>query len=487
MSGVAHSREGGAADARPLDRPHDSRELVEAFSTGELSPVEVARDTLARIRRVDPRFHAYVAVDENGALRAARIAEERWREWRSANTGRDLRDWASLPLWGVTFSVKDTIEQAGLPTTYGSVAFADNRQPDSAAVQELRRHGVVLLGKTSTSEFALSTVTATRLGPATRNPWDTRRTAGGSSGGAAAAAALGLGAVAIGTDSAGSIRLPASYCGVYGLKPTRGSIPIRQQWRASPVRSHIGPLGRTLEDIVIGMRALTGRAFAPRSGGGASGPVRVGALDSDPHAEAIRGFWGEALSASPAFRWIEPGARLPAPPSSFDDSGRWIFSGDHLAAAEKLSPDFMRRHGHELTPYARPIYEDGAHIRAWEYRRALDRFETYAQDAQSVFDYVDVIITSGTGPAPILPEGDGEGDVGMGERYDTLSLWNYCGNPALSVPAGVDELGLPRSIQLIGPLHAEQALLDCATELEELGLIPRDLSPEHLRTGVDEP
>jgi catechol 2,3-dioxygenase-like lactoylglutathione lyase family enzyme len=177
----------------------------------------------------------------------------------------------------VPVSVKDTIEMSGLRTTYGSLAFKDNRQDDSEIVVRLRRAGAVILGKTTPPEFALLGATANRQGRPGANPWDLGRTCGGSSGGAGAAVAAGLGPLAVGTDSAGSIRVPAAYNGVFGLKPTYQRIPSVQKWRASPLRSHNGPLARTVADAAL----LWYKTHL-------NAPVRQGFPDTDLNADNCR-------------------------------------------------------------------------------------------------------------------------------------------------------------------------------------------------------
>ncbi|MGH8210955.1 MAG: amidase, partial [Steroidobacteraceae bacterium] len=222
-------------------------ELLSGYARGDFSPVEVLNECLERIERLNPLLHAYLSINTQDARRAAKSAE---RVWGSAGE-KPL-------LCGVPVSVKDTIEMQGMPTTYGSLAFKDNYQEDSEIVLRLRRAGAVILGKTNTPEFALLAATRNRLGSPGCNPWKLERTCGGSSGGAAAAVAAGLGQLAVGTDSGGSIRLPAAYNGIFGLKPTYQRIPSVQRWRAAPGRSHNGPLARTVRDGALLLQALAG-------------------------------------------------------------------------------------------------------------------------------------------------------------------------------------------------------------------------------------
>ena len=191
-------------------------DIIALYRSREISPVEVLAVALDRIDRLNPIYNAFVMIDREGALVAARASEERWR--RGETNG--LVD-------GLPVTVKDLVTVKGMPTRRGSRT--TNLTPsdeDGPPVARMRQHGAVLLGKTTTSEFGWKAVTDSPLTGVTRNPWDPRLTSGGSSGGAGVAAALGLGLLHLGTDGGGSIRIPASFCGVFGFKPTFGIISV---------------------------------------------------------------------------------------------------------------------------------------------------------------------------------------------------------------------------------------------------------------------
>jgi len=444
------------------DRPAIAADLLSGFAAGTISPVDVAQATLDRIDEENPRYSVFLSVDREGALAAAREAEQRWARWRQENTYTSSTDWETLPTWGVPVSVKDTIEQEGLPTTYGSLAFRDNHQPDAHVVEQLRAAGCVLVGKTNTAEFALSTVTQNRLADPARNPLDPSRSAGGSSGGAAAAAALGIGSFALGTDGAGSIRLPASYCGLFGFKPTFERIPVRQKWRASPLRSHLGPLANSWEDLAFAWKVLTGDhdPITPLDQGAS---IRVGLAAGDPDFRTVLDEAVSAIQASPAFELPSDPLTFPELPRERTQNGDWVFAGDHLAGAERMKPDFWNTHGHELTSYAQPIYDAGRRIPAWEYRLALETMKEFNAGVQEAFNDVDILLTSSTDLPPVLE--DNPEDTSVGIRYELLTMWNQAGNPALAIPLPGRGEAIPRSIQLVGRRGEDRLVLQAALTL----------------------
>lgn len=436
-------------------------ELTEAYATGALSPVDVVTEILGRIDALNGILCAFLAIDPDGALSAARAAEEKWNEYRAGAAPPPV-------LCGVPVTVKDTIEIAGMPTTYGSRAFSGRRMPDSEIGRRLRASGAVIVGKTNVPEFALSTYTMNLLTGAAANPWDVGRTAGGSSGGAAAAVAAGLGPVAIGTDSAGSIRLPAAYTGVLGVKPTGGLVPTVQRWRASPVRSHNGVLTRTVADASLALRALATPDDPELAGahlrlthvdGKRVGVLTDTSVEPDPTGDvavALAQTGARPVTAQP----------LPNPPPAELADGIWAYAGDHYAAAERLTPDFWARHAADLTDYAYPVYCSGRRALAWQYRSMLTDLERYAAEVERWFGDYDYALTPVCPAAPRQPESLTAG--GLGPRYPLLSAWNLAGYPAVSVPSGFDVDGLPVAVQVVGHRGDDAGTLSVAATLEEL-------------------
>ena len=221
-------------------------ELIGLYRAKRLSPVEAVKATLARIERFNGTVNAFCHLDPEGALATARLSEQRWM----AGAPKGLAD-------GVPLGVKDNIAVAGMPTRFGSkLTSTDPHTFDAPAVARLKEHGAVVLGKTAMPEYGWKATSDSPLTGFTRNPWDTRMTTGGSSAGAVASTVLGMGALHLGTDGGGSIRIPAAFTGCFGLKPTRARVPA---FPASPLGTiaHHGPLTRTVADAALAMSVIS--------------------------------------------------------------------------------------------------------------------------------------------------------------------------------------------------------------------------------------
>ena len=448
--------------------PLTACELLDGYAEGSFSPVEVLAECLERIAELNPLLSAFLSVNDEDARRSAAAAE---RAWHSCDEDRPA-------LCGVPVSVKDTLEMAGLPTTYGSLAFRDNFQPDCEIVRRLRKAGAVIIGKTNTPEFALLSAVRNRLGSPGRNPWDLTRSCGGSSGGAAAAVAVGLGPLAVGTDSGGSIRLPAAYNGVFGMKPTYQRIPSVQQWRAAPGRSHNGPLARTVRDGALLLQVLAGfdardpdSALPSCSGWPELGPAppqttRV-AVSSGPRGVADPEVARVLADAANLLGCMGCAVNSADPPWPSEDDelqpGVWAYSGDHVAAAESVAPGFWDRHGEDLCDYALPVYEAGRRALAWHYRRRLLEDQHYRQQLALWFQDYDFLLTPAAGHAPRL---DGEGRCAPDPFSRLLASFNIGRNPAAVIPVAVAMSGLPLAVQIVGRIGDDLGVLRMAAALE---------------------
>jgi len=224
-----------------------AHQLVKLFKSRKASPVEATKAAIARIEAFNPQLNAFQHLDPDISLRAARASEKRWKKG-----GKRLSD-----IDGVPVTIKDLVQTKGMPTRMGSLA-TDPDGPwtvDSPAAQRLREAGTVLLGKTTSPEYGWKGVTDSPLFGATHNPWKLGRTPGGSSGGGTSATAVGMGTLAIGTDGAGSVRIPCAFSGLFGLKPTQGRVP---NWplSAQGTLSHVGPMTRSVEDAALMMNVI---------------------------------------------------------------------------------------------------------------------------------------------------------------------------------------------------------------------------------------
>ncbi|MBS1886134.1 MAG: amidase [Actinobacteria bacterium] len=437
-------------------------ELRDAYRRRRLSPLEIAEEALARIDRVDPALHAFIALDAALTRSQARLAE------RDLNRGEGGR------LVGIPISIKDLFDVARMPTTFGSKAVpARVARRDSAVVARLRAAGAVFTGKSNTAEFGQSATTENLLLPPCRNPWDLGRTAGGSSGGAAASVAAGMSTAALGSDGGGSIRIPAAFTGLVGLKPTHGFCPGGDRLRAMTQFSCPGPLARTVADARLVAEVLVGCDLSPPPGR----PLRVGWCPR-PEGRPVDPVVGGALASVPALleRLGHGVEEVDVPVAGWESifgplvlAEEWAERGDLLAKAW------------DLTDYERRTLEAGRRLAPADLRRAQERLPRFRAAVAAVFDSVDVVATPATA-VPAFPLGrrpkriDGAPVDALWGAFPFTAPFNVAGLPALSQPcAWVD--GLPVGLQLVGPRHAEAVLLGLAGQLEEaIGLPSAALS-----------
>lgn len=445
-------------------------ELIDGYRRKEFSPVEVIQDVFARIEKFNPSLSAFLALNYDDAIASAKNAEQAW----SSSNENGL-------LCGVPISLKDSIELRGHPTTYGSKAFEENFQPDSEIATRIRNQGGVIIGKTNLPEFALHGAVDNHLSPAGRNPWNLDHTCGGSSGGAGSQVAVGLGPLAIGTDSGGSVRMPASINGIFAIKPTYQRIPSVQTWRAAPGRSHNGPMTRTVGDSALILQALAG--YDPRdsesnlksihdyfeyTSGGLNGLKVAVSYDFG------RGFPMD----SEALQLVRDTAEffekcgctvVHADPPTIDEPeelepGIWAYSGDHYAAAEAMIPNFLEKHLNDLTEIARPVYEAGPHAKAWQYRRIVRRNRAYGLKVQEWFKDFDFLLSPEMGPAQRLDSMRLPDRTKPPQSFNTP--FNHAYNPAASVPVGFHSNGLPLGVQIVGRLGDDVGVLRMAHAIE---------------------
>jgi aspartyl-tRNA(Asn)/glutamyl-tRNA(Gln) amidotransferase subunit A len=440
-------------------------ELARRFVRGALSPVEVARALLERIERLDPALNAFVLVTAERALREAREAEAEIRAGRVRG-----------PLHGVPLALKDLFDTAGLPTASGSRILAGHvPSRDAAVVERLRAAGLVLLGKTNLHEFAFGVTTDNPHTGASRNPWDPARSPGGSSGGSGAALAAGLCALSAGTDTGGSIRIPAGACGVVGLKPTFGRVSRRGVTPLAWSLDHVGPMARTVEDAALLLEAMAGPdaedpwcSSAPAGGFAADLECGLRGLTLGVPGEWF--FSGLQSAVEAAVREAlavlgREGARCVTVPAPHMHEAHTAAHAILAVEASAFHEPWLRERAGDYGEDVRRGLELGQLVSGVDYvnaRRvqALVRAETLA-----VLRETDALVTP-TLPRTAPPVGEAlsrEPDVAW-NRF--LTPFNLTGLPAVSVPCGWDEVGLPVGLQIVGRPFDEAAVLRVARGFE---------------------
>ena len=444
-------------------------ELAARVRAREVSPVELTELYLERIERLDPQLNSFVTVDADGALAAAREAEA---------------SPAAAPFHGVPIPIKDLNETAGLRTTYSTKAYANNVPDfDAAVVRRIRAAGFIVLGKTNTPELGTIAQTESELNGACRNPWDVSRTPGGSSGGAAAATAAGLCPVAHGSDGGGSIRIPASCCGLFGLKPSRGRVSPSPYGSGALGISSSGPLARTVRDAAALLDAIAGYE---------TGDFFVAPVPERPFLEEAERAPGRLRIAVTT----EPPTDVPVDPvciAAVEDAAALLAELGHDVQEatppwrnDEMIIDFIRiwqvgpaTVGIDdlslLEPINRALAEDARATPSPEHGLAIMKLQQFVRVVVAFWNDVDVVLTP-TLALPPVPIGwtfeDTGGDPRAAFLRQTLftpftPLINVTGQPAASVPLHWSDDGLPIGVQLIGRPFAEATLIRLAAQLEE--------------------
>ncbi len=442
--------------------------LIEGFQSKRFSPSEVMEAVIARLERFEESLNAFCYLDLEGALAAAAAASERWA--KGEPRGR---------LDGVPMTVKDILLTEGWPTRRGSKA-VDPDQPweeDAPGVARMREWGAIAFGKTTTPEFGWKGVTDSPLTGITRNPWNTEKTPGGSSGGAAAAAAAGIGPLHFGTDGGGSIRIPAGFTGVVGIKPSFGRVPA---YPSSPFSTlaHVGPITRTTADTALMLTALAEPdardwhalprdsvdylvelggslsglkiAFSPTLGGHAVDPEIAGLVDAA------------------ARRFEELGATVELAEPELPDCGP-IFRILWFAGAAFLLEAFSDEERAEMDPGFRRIAEEGGKAGLLDYLAAMKAREAVGRSLTLFHRDYDLLLTP-TLPIPAFDAGL-EAPPQEGEWVDWTPFsypFNLTQQPAISVPCGLTGAGLPAGLQIVGRRYDDRLVLKAAHAYEQL-------------------
>ncbi|HEY8492029.1 MAG TPA: amidase [Dehalococcoidia bacterium] len=434
------------------------RQAADALRRRELSPVDLTEAVLDRVRRLDGVLNAYITVTEEAALAQARAAE---REI-AAGTYRG-------PLHGIPLAYKDLFATRGVRTTAGSRLLAGwVPDYDAEAVARLHAAGAVMLGKLNLHEFAYGVTTANpHYGPC-RNPWDTTRSPGGSSGGSGAAVAAGLALGALGTDTGGSIRIPAALCGVVGLKPTYGRVSRHGVVPLAWSLDHVGPLARTVEDAALLLAAVAG--FDPKDPAAADAPVPDYAAALAGDARGLRaGVLGghftagadpEVLAALAAAVQTLEGCGVRTDGAELDHAGDALTAATCIMFSEASAyhERDLRERPEDYGPDVRARLELGELYRATDYLRAQRARTVFVQEVLALLDRFDVLVAPAT-PVPAPPI---EGGDPAARLVQYTSPFNLAGLPAVSVPCGFTAAGLPVGMMLVGRPFEEATVLRAA-------------------------
>jgi aspartyl-tRNA(Asn)/glutamyl-tRNA(Gln) amidotransferase subunit A len=435
----------------------------------EISPADLVEVALARIERLNPRINAFITVVADRARKQARLAEKQIRQRRPSSL-----------LCGIPVSIKDNFWTRGVRTTGGSKILSDFvPAKDSDVAARLTNAGAILLGKTNMHEFAYGITNENpHYGPV-RNPWDLERVSGGSSGGSAAALAVGIGYGATGTDTGGSIRIPAALCSTVGLKPTFGLVNVAGVIQLAKTLDHAGPIARSVTDLCIMLEAIAGdfprgsarldfrklRKNRPRK-------FRLG-WPREYFFERIDREVQEAVeSAAKCFKSLGATIKevsLPGLDGSVDPSTKIALAE---ATQHHESQGYFPQRAGEYSDDVRHRLELGREIRAVDYLSALEVKRAITEEFDSAFEHVDAIIAP---TLPIAAPRIGEKEIEIGREKETVRSAlvrlnrpaNLTGHPALSIPCGFTSSGLPIGLQLIGPKWSEARLLSIALAFED--------------------
>jgi aspartyl-tRNA(Asn)/glutamyl-tRNA(Gln) amidotransferase subunit A len=442
-------------------------ELTAGYTRGDFTPIEVTESLLARIRSLDGPVNSIVFVDEPTTLAAA-----------ARSAARYAQNAPLSPLDGVPITIKDLSAVAGWPLRRGSLTRDDApAEADTPAVARLREAGLIFLAKTATPEGGCKIVTSSRRHGATANPYDLSKTPGGSSGGAAAALAMGFGPLALGSDGAGSIRIPASFSNVFGLKPGFGRVPAFPPDTDMPL-SVVGPMARRVADAALMLEVLT--RPDPRDPFATALPYAPPDLDAP--LDDLRIAFSPRLSCTSPLLDAEVDALVAQAVPLLRAAGATL---DRDAPAWPVDPfepfrifweagclESRNRHLPERWPLLEPVLlaaaEAGERVQLTDFQRAIEQRLGLCVAAHAFFQRYDLLI----GPVMPIPAFDITRNVPPGCADEDWSWcpytypWNLTGLPAASVPVGFTAAGLPVGVQIIGGSGAEPAILRAAAALE---------------------
>ncbi|WP_046866097.1 amidase [Microvirga massiliensis] len=453
-------------------------EISAAIDQGLVSPVELTQASIERAEASSSDYNAFTLLAQDRALRLARAAEER------ARAGARLGD-----LDGIPIAIKDMVDVRGLPTSNGSgPAWRSWPARSAAVVDNLERTGAVIIGKTTPHELGVGIDNNNPHYGATRNPWMRERSPGGSSGGSAAAVALGIVAGAVGTDTGGSIRIPASACGIFGLKGTFGHLPTEGVTPIAWSLDHVGPMAAHADDLELLFRAMADGQLPPADRSARAGlkGLRIGVPNryfNERIQRSVANAYEAALRAFEEQGAIVEAVDLPSCSDAVADA--FILSQVEAAYAHR---DRIPQHLGELGDDARAFLQIGQSVMALAFVDAVQRQARFRRAMDAVFATIDILVVPAT-PAPAQPIGASE--VRFGDEVEPLfncmirytSVFNVSGHPALATPCPIGAEGLPTGIQIVGPMGSEHWLLGIAARYEESALAEHNARLHALRSA----
>ena len=443
-------------------------DLAAAIRTKKVSPVEVVNAVLDRIERLDPTLNAFCLVSADAARQAAQAAE------RAVMRGEALG-----PLHGVPVSIKDLVITKGVRTMRGSKLYADDvPSEDAPVVERLKAAGAVMLGKTTTPEFGFKGVTDSPVTGISRNPWHLDRTPGGSSGGAGAAVATGMGPLAIGTDGGGSIRIPSSFCGIYGLKPHVGRVPVYPA-SATGDLSHAGPMTRTVRDAALMLNVIAGADDRDRYSLPTSHPDYLQAVEGD--IRGLRIAWSPDLgfaivdsqvrqaTAEGVKAFSELGCHVEETNPGFDDPGELFqhFFYVNIGAMLQDYPGYESK----IDPQLLANLNEVQGVSGQAYARSILRRNAIFDKIRRFFATYDLLLCPTVAVPPFEVGIEGPTEI-AGRPVDRRAwivmtpLFNLTGQPAATVPCGFTGDGLPIGLQIVGRRFDEATVLRASAAFE---------------------
>jgi aspartyl-tRNA(Asn)/glutamyl-tRNA(Gln) amidotransferase subunit A len=444
-------------------------DLLQQYRAKTLSPVEALRAVLARVEKLNPVLNCFNLLDAKTALAAARASEARWQKGEPIG-----------PLDGVPTSIKDIILTKGWPTRRGSRT-VDARGPwmdDAPAVARLREAGAVLFGKTTTPEFGWKGVTDSPLTGVTRNPWNPKKTPGGSSGGSAAAVASGMGPLTVGTDGGGSIRIPCAFTGLFGLKPTFGRVPA---WPLSPFGTvaHLGPMTRTVTDAALMMNVLAlpdardwhalpwdKRNYLQGLEEGVTG-LRIAYSATLGYAKVDREIAALVKNAAKAFEDL--GAKVEEADPGFEDQ-QDVFTLHWFPGAAYVVRNIPAAKRKFMDKGLLEVARAGEKITMKQYMDAVARRGALGIQMNKFHEKYDLLLTP-TLPLAAFDAGKEVADVVKERRWTDWTPFSYPFNltqqPAASIPCGLTKAGLPAGLHIVGPKYGDALVLRAARAYEK--------------------